>query len=66
MQMEFGTRVIQKINYTYTVSLPPVWVRDRRLKKGSKLELKMTGDGDLVLTPHIEKESKEDETIKSR
>jgi antitoxin component of MazEF toxin-antitoxin module len=47
----FGKRKIQKVQYTYMLPIPADWVRNMKLKKGDELNIEMTADNNLVISP---------------
>jgi phosphate uptake regulator len=52
------TRKIQKTGgSTYVVSLPKKWIQSAGLKKGDQVALSVTGDGTLIVDPHLPRES---------
>lgn len=52
------TRKIQKTGgSTYVVSLPKKWIQSAGLKKGDQVALSVTGDGTLIVDPHMPRES---------
>lgn len=53
-EFSFGRRRITKVNYTYLISLPKVWLENKKLEVGDELELVMV-DNSLVLKT-VEKE----------
>ena len=51
LKMRLGRRKIQKTKYTYTLALPPFWIRDKGLEKGDQVEIEINRAGNLVLKP---------------
>jgi antitoxin component of MazEF toxin-antitoxin module len=43
---------IQKIGYTYVVSLPPFWIRNLELKKGDLIDIDILDDRSLMVKKH--------------
>lgn len=51
---EFGKRKIIAVHYTRYISLPKEWLRNHDLKKGDKLEIFLTDEGNLLIKPEGE------------
>jgi antitoxin component of MazEF toxin-antitoxin module len=49
MKYKFNNRKVQKIGYTYLVSLPLVWVEALKLERGDLLSLETTEEGNLLV-----------------
>ena len=49
--LDFGTRLVRRMNYTRVVSLPKAWLRDRGLEDSGAVQCVMNEAGDLVLSP---------------
>lgn len=47
----FGTRKLQKIRYSFTVAIPPQWVRHVGLEQNGSVELRMNNDDTLLIVP---------------
>lgn len=51
MSFSLGARKIQKTNYTFLLPLPPVWIKNTNLGKGSSVDIELMEDGSLKITP---------------
>jgi len=49
--LDFGTRLVRRMNYNRVVSLPKAWLRDRGLEDAGAVRCVMNEAGDLVLSP---------------
>ncbi len=48
---KFKSRRIQRNVYTYWMSLPPEWLMNMNLRKGSEVSVEMIEDGSLLIRP---------------
>ncbi|MBU3967472.1 MAG: AbrB/MazE/SpoVT family DNA-binding domain-containing protein [Euryarchaeota archaeon] len=51
---KFKSRRIQRNVYTYWMSLPPEWLMNMNLRKGSEVTVEMIEDGSLLIKPSME------------
>jgi len=51
MGFKLGKRKIQRLKYSFFVSIPKIWLENRGLQKGSTVELEVDDRGDLVVRP---------------
>ena len=49
---KLGTRKICKVNYSYSISLPKIWLDNAGLKENKLVSLYMNNKKELVLRPH--------------
>ena len=49
--LNYRTKKLAKINYTYLVSLPVDWVYHNKLRKGDTIQLKLNKDGTITIAP---------------
>lgn len=49
--LDFGTRLVRRMNYNRVVSLPKPWLRERGIAEGGAVRCVMNEAGDLVLSP---------------
>jgi len=49
--INLGKRRIQQARYTYTVPLPPVWIRAMGIKKGDSVVFELIEDNNLKIVP---------------
>ena len=49
---KLGPRKICKVNYSYTISLPKIWLDNAGLKENELVSLYMNNKNDLILKPH--------------
>lgn len=49
---KLGTRKICKVNYSYSISLPKVWLDNAGLKQNELVSLYMNNKNELVIKPH--------------
>ena len=49
--LDFGTRLVRRMNYNRVVSLPKAWLRHRGLEDAGAVRCVMNEAGDLVLSP---------------
>lgn len=45
--LQMGERKVQKVRYSFTVPLPPNWIRTMGIKKGDKVSIEMLEDQSL-------------------
>ena len=57
-KIELGNRKINKINYTYTISIPKVWVDNAQVKENDQLHLWMDDKKRLIIEPEDDKDEK--------
>jgi len=51
-KVDLGTRNICKVNYSFTISLPKVWLDNAGLKENELVSLYMNNKNNLILIPH--------------
>jgi antitoxin component of MazEF toxin-antitoxin module len=51
MNLIHGNRKIQKVRYSFLITLPAQWINNMRLGKGDSLKIEMKDDHSLKLTP---------------
>jgi len=51
-KVDLGTRKICKVNYSFTISLPKVWLDNAGLKENELVSLYMNNKNNLILIPH--------------
>ena len=57
-KIELGNRKINKINYTYPISIPKVWVDNAQVKENDQLHLWMDDKKRLIIEPEDDKDEK--------
>jgi bifunctional DNA-binding transcriptional regulator/antitoxin component of YhaV-PrlF toxin-antitoxin module len=49
MNLNMGPRTIRKVNYTYIISVPKVWLDNVGAKVGDCVQTEITEQGDLLI-----------------
>ena len=57
-KIELGTRKINKVNYTYAISIPKVWIENAQVKENDLLHLWMDDKKRLIIEPEEVKDEK--------
>ena len=49
--IQFENRRIRRVNYTFAISLPKIWMKTMGLKERDIVRLEMGEDGSLIIKP---------------
>jgi antitoxin component of MazEF toxin-antitoxin module len=51
INLDYGNRKIQKVRYSFLISLPAQWIKNMKLSKGDSLKIETQDDKSLRMTP---------------